>query len=93
MSTSTFAIRYAVDNKTEVLYPKLSLTHSQVQVELGRIIYKALREGRKLQYLRVVPCVKRPGTKVLAELSRRTMTEDQLRHACKVYHSKAYPQA
>lgn len=86
---TSFAIRYCVKGRVEVLWPKQSLTQEQTQVAIGRIIDRAHELHHKLEYIAIVPCAKRPGTKRLAEISRRTMTQAQLVHACNVYHRKA----
>lgn len=86
---TSYAIRYCVKGRVEVLWPKQSLTHDETQVAIGRIIDRAHELHHKLEYIAVVPCAKRPGTKRLAEISRRTMTQAQLVHACNVYHRKA----
>jgi hypothetical protein len=86
---TTFAIRYCVKGRVEVLWPKQSLSHEETQVAIGRIIDRAHKLHHVLDYIAVVPCTKRPGTKRLAEISRRTMDQAQLVHACNVYHRKA----
>lgn len=86
---TSFAIRYCVKGRVEVLWPKQHLTQEQTQVAIGRIIDRAHELHHKLEYIAVVPCTKRPGTKRIAEISRRTMTQEQLVHACNVYHRKA----
>lgn len=86
---TSFAIRYCVKGRRPVLWPKQNLTQEQTQVAIGRIIDRAFEQHHKLEYIRVVPCVKKPGTKSIAEISRVTMTQEQLVHACNVYHRKA----
>jgi len=88
-NVNSYAVRYAVVGRTEVLWPKQHLTHEQAQVAIGRIIDRAHELHHKLDYVAIVPCAKRPGTRRIAEISRRTMTQEQLVHACNVYHRKA----
>lgn len=83
-----FCIRYTAVGGTEQLVKDLN--REEAQATAGRIIYAALAHGRKLEYIRICPCVKLPGTKVLWEMSRKVMLEGQLRHWCKVLHRKAY---
>lgn len=84
---NSFAIRYCVRGRVEVLYPKTHLTREQTRVELGRIIDQGHKFGHKFEYIHVVPCVKRPGTKPVSVLSRTSMTAHQLAHACNYYHA------
>lgn len=86
---TSFAIRYRVQGRVEVLFPKTHLTDAQVRAHLGHIIDRAHKLGHTLDYIHVVPCAKRPGTKVLADISRQTLTQKQLVHACNVYHRAA----
>lgn len=86
---TSYAIRYCVHGRRCVMWPKYPLTQEQTQVAIGRIIDRAYELNHKLEYIAVVPCVKKPGTKRLAEISRRTMDQAQLVHACNVYHRKA----
>lgn len=88
-TTTAYAIRYCVKGRVEVLWPKQHMTHDETQVAIGRIIDRAHELHHKLEYIAIVPCVKKPGTKRLAEISRRTMTQEQLVHACNVYHRRA----
>ena len=83
-----FCIRYQSVGGTEQLVKDLN--RDEAQATAGRILYAARMRGRRLEYLRICPCVKLPGTKVLWEMSRRTMLEGQLRHWCKVLYRKAY---
>lgn len=86
---TTFAVRYqAVDGKAQV-YPEQGLNREDTQVAIGRIIDAAHAQKKVLAFIAVVPCVKRPGSRVIAEISRRTMTQEQLVHVCNFYHGKA----
>lgn len=87
-NVTRFCIRYQVIGDVERLVKNLN--REQAAAECGKIIYAARSKGQKLEYIRVCPCVKLPGTRVLWEMSRRTMLEGQLRHWCKVMHRKAY---
>lgn len=86
---TSYAVRYCVKGRVEVLWPKQHLSHDEAQVAIGRIIDRAHELHHVLDYIAIVPCAKRPGTKRLAEISRRTMDQAQLVHACNVYHRKA----
>lgn len=85
---TSFAIRYCVKGRVEVLWPKQHLSHDEAQVAIGRIIDRAHELHHILDYIVIVPCVKKPGTKRLAEISRRTMDQAQLIHACNFYHRR-----
>lgn len=85
-SVTSFAIRYKVEGRVEIVYPKTHLTKKQTQVAIGRIIDAAHEHHLTLLYVTVVPCVKRPGTKAIVEISRNTMSQDDLVKACNAYH-------
>lgn len=87
-SVNRFCVRYAAVGGTERLVKDLN--REEVQPTIGRILYAAQSKGRKLEYVRICPCVKLPGTKVLWEMSRKVMLEEQLHHWCVVLHRKAY---
>lgn len=88
-TTTSFAIRYRVAGRVEVVFPKTHLDKAQVRAHIGHIIDRAHGLGHTLDYIHVVPCVKKPGTKVIADISRQSMTQEQLVHACNVYHRAA----
>lgn len=85
--TEFCAIRYCTTTGVEHVIPKLDRVSCAVKV--GNLLYTALKKGEKLSYVRIVSCRRRPGTKVLFEMSRKTMDEEQLRRWCKFFHQKA----
>ena len=85
--TESRAIRYCTVTGVEHVIPNLNKVACAQKV--GSLLYSALKRGEKLSYVRIVSCNKRPGTKVLFEMSRKTMDEEQLRHWCKYFHQKA----
>ena len=92
-NVTTFAIRYESKSGAHLYRPggKVSYSRDEAAAALGRILWAAHCRGEKLDWVRVVPCVKRPGTKPVFEMSRRTMSQEQLVHFCKVFTLKAYP--
>lgn len=55
---------------------------------IGRIIAEAHAKGETLDYVRIVPCRKRPGTRVLFELSRKRYDQHALVVWCNYFNRK-----
>jgi hypothetical protein len=89
------SIRYRADESPKTRIYRLPnnrvrLSKEEAYAAIGRIVYAAHRDGVKLAYIHIVPCVKRPGTKVCFDMSRTSMSERQLRHWCKYFHKAAF---
>ena len=90
-TVNRFAVVYRVRGGAEHCIAKGS-SKETAYIAIGRVIDKAHAERKVLDYVRVVPCRKRPGTKVIFEMSRTVMDQQKLVALCNYFHRKAVAQ-